>query len=142
MKSPCLLAVLLSMTLTGCLDSFWGCPDRLVNVTPSPRGNYRAITRECGCKAEAGTYISTFIVPRGHDETCQSQDRAVASVRSDSPAGVMHAHWEHEKLLRVKLSGIDRPTLKNYPNQPQPTDSHLRKLQARYVNEPKISIDD
>ena len=142
MKSLCLLVLLLSMTLTGCLDSFWGCPDRLINVTASPRGNYRAITRECGCTAEAGTYISIFIVPRGHDETCQCQNLAVASVRSDSPAGVMHAYWEHEKLLRVKLSGIDRPTLKSYPSLPQPSDWHLRKLQAKYANEPKISIDD
>src|SRR4249919_2868076 len=120
-RSPSLLLVVVVLLLGGCSDSIFGCPDRPIDVTPSPDNSYKAVTRECGCKAQNGTYLVSAIVERQAVESCSHLEKlAVAAVvtkhgSKNDATGKISVLWRGTDSLVVRLNRLQQYDLRNTP---------------------------
>jgi len=114
-----LFLVVTPFLLGGCVDTIFGCRDDLLtDVTTSPDGRYKAVTRECGCGASTSTYILTAVVAQGQQESCKAlREHWVASMRAsthgEDPSRV-ETHWIDRSNLLVRLEHRQLYDLDNY----------------------------
>jgi len=121
-----LLIFLLAALTSGCTDTIFGCADREIGVSVSPDNTYKAVTRECGCKAQNGTYLVAAIVARDADESCSTlETHAFSTVVTKTSGGANDAtgdisvQWKGNrdpvvrlnKAQRYRLSPLEAPMI-------------------------------
>ncbi|QSX79574.1 hypothetical protein [Agrilutibacter solisilvae] len=121
MEKSSSLLVVTALLLGGCTDSIFGCPDRLIDSTPSPDHAFKAVARECGCKAQNGTYLVAAIVEQQAAGSCSVLEKvAVAAVTTkaggkNDATGKVTVLWRDPDTLVVRLDRQQQYELRNDP---------------------------
>jgi len=142
MTNKLLLVLAFSVLLAGCTDAIFGCPDRLIDAKPSPGNRFIAVTRECGCKAQSGTYLVTVIVRTEDDYPgCRRPaEAAIASIRTKTADGSLSSYWADETTLHVTPIGTDIEHVYNDPVYDFDFGADHPNVRAKRERTPRITV--